>query len=286
MAETPEPAPAKSPGTRLSWDIWPRVASGLALAGLSFALLYAGPYPFAALVLVVALLMSWEWCQVVRDGGIDAVLIVHGLVVAAGTILAALGYAALGLLAVLAGAIIVTALRFGEKSHLSTFGVLYTGLPAISLLWLRGSDTLGFHAVLLLLLLVSLTDIGAYFSGRLIGGPKLWPAVSPNKTWAGLVGGIALSVAAGALYARLVPGTSPATLAATGLLIGLVAQAGDLAESALKRTFGKKDASHLIPGHGGFMDRMDGLAAAAVAVAVQSVAVNMHAPARALLFWS
>ena len=281
-----QPSPAPATGASQFRDILPRILSGLALAAVAFALLYAGPVAFAALVVAIALLMSWEWGRVVRSSGIDVVLVVHALAVAAAVALSVLGYAALGFLAVVVGAIIVAALRFGEQAHVSSFGVLYTGLPSVALMWLRGDGELGFHAVLLLLLMVSATDIFAYFAGRLVGGPRLWPAVSPNKTWAGLVGGVGASMLVGALAAFLVPSGSPVTLAVTGLVIGLVAQAGDLAESALKRSFGVKDASGLIPGHGGFMDRMDGTAAAAVAAAILAIAVNMHAPARAFLFWS
>jgi phosphatidate cytidylyltransferase len=262
------------------------VASGLVLAAVAFALLWAGPVPFAALVLAVALVMSWEWGRVVRQSGVDVVLVVHAVAVVACVGLAVGGYAALGLLAVLAGAIIVGALRFGEHAYVSSFGVLYTGLPSVALLWLRGDGAHGFQAVLLLLLLVSVTDIFAYFAGRLFDGARLWPSVSPNKTWAGLLGGLAASVAAGAAFSTLVAGAAPVVLATTGLFVGLVAQAGDLAESALKRRFGVKDASTLIPGHGGFMDRMDGLVAASIAAAILAGAINAHAPARAFLFWS
>ena len=117
----------------------------------------------------------------------------------------------------------------------------------------------------------------------LFRSPKLWPAVSPKKTWAGLGGAIAGAAVAGALFALLVNGASPSRLAVAGGLIAVVAQAGDLAESALKRRFETKDASNLIPGHGGFMDRIDGLVTAATMAAVFAVIVDATAPARALL---
>lgn len=270
----------------LAKDVWPRLASGLVLGATALGLLWWGPLPFALLVMAVCTVMSWEWARVVRGGDSDATLVIHILAVVAACVLAAAGYAALGVLATMICALIVAILRFGEKARLSAIGVAYTCLPAIALLWLRGDATYGFLATLLLLLLVVMTDTGAYFSGRMIGGPKLWPQVSPNKTWSGLAGGAAAAIVTGAVFAVVLLGTAPFRLALTGLVVALVAQAGDMAESALKRGRGVKDASALIPGHGGFMDRMDGVVTAAIAAALFALAVNMHAPARAFLLWS
>ncbi len=130
------------------------------------------------------------------------------------------------------------------------------------------------------------TDIAAYTSGRTIGGPKLWPSVSPNKTWSGLIGGVAAAALAGALFSWALGTGSPRWLAILGFVLGVVAQGGDLAESALKRHFGIKDSSDLIPGHGGVMDRMDGIVTASVAAAVIAFAIDAYAPARALLYGS
>jgi phosphatidate cytidylyltransferase len=129
-------------------------------------------------------------------------------------------------------------------------------------------------------------DTFAYVGGRLIGGPKLWPSISPNKTWSGLLCGLAASAFAGAVFAAFVSEAAPAALAFSGFVLGLVAQAGDLAESALKRRFGVKDASSLIPGHGGFLDRVDGVVFAATAAAAVALLVNNQAPARVILLWS
>jgi phosphatidate cytidylyltransferase len=114
----------------------------------------------------------------------------------------------------------------------------------------------------------------------------LWPSVSPNKTWSGLLSGVAASAIVGAIFAAFVSEATPAALALSGFVLGLVAQAGDLAESALKRRFGVKDASSLIPGHGGILDRVDGVVFAATAAALAALIVNVQAPARALLLWS
>ena len=171
----------------------------------------------------------------------------------------------------------------GRGGLISALGVPYAGLPALALLWLRSDVGFGLQATLYVLVVVWAMDIFALFGGRSIGGPKLWPRVSPNKTWAGLLSGAAASTIAGAAFAKGVGGPV-AALAATGLVLGLVSQAGDLAESALKRSYGVKDSSGLIPGHGGFLDRVDGVVAASIGAAIISLVVNAEAPGRALLF--
>ena len=178
--------------------------------------------------------------------------------------LAAFGYVGLGLLALPIGAILATLLRLGRNSVFSALGVFYAGLPAVALIWLRSDPALGLLAVIFVIVIVVTTDTAGFLAGRLLGGPKLWPRVSPNKTWAGLIGALVASAIVAALFWFAVPESSAVRLAATGAVLSLVAQAGDLAESALKRRFGAKDASSLIPGHGGVMDRVDGLVAAAV----------------------
>jgi phosphatidate cytidylyltransferase len=276
---------AGRPSGGMPKDLMPRIASGVVLAAVAFALLYAGVRPFTLFVFGVATAMSWEWGHIVRRAGIDTACVVHCTAVGAGVAMTGYGFAALGLITVVIGALIVLALRFGERAKLSALGVLYVGVPCIGLLWLRGDEPYGFRAVLFLVLAVIVTDTAAYAVGRTVGGPKLWPRVSPNKTWSGLIGGVSAAALASGLFALAVPGASTGLLALTGLVCGLVAQAGDLAESALKRAHGVKDASQLIPGHGGFMDRMDGLVGAAVVAALFALSLNMHAPARALLLW-
>jgi phosphatidate cytidylyltransferase len=267
-------------------DLKPRILSGVALACLVLGLVYVGSTPFAGLVLVIVLLMSWEWSRIVRGTATDAPLLVHAAAAAAAVVLAAKGLAAPALLAVVIGAFLVWLLCFGFNEQVSALGVVYVGVPAVVLLWLRADEPYGLPAVLFLLLIVWTTDTFAYFGGRLIGGPKLWPSISPNKTWAGLITGVAASAIAGALFAAFLKEAAVAMLAFSGLVLGLVAQAGDLAESALKRRFGVKDASSLIPGHGGVLDRVDGLVFAATAAALVALMVNVQAPARAILLWS
>jgi phosphatidate cytidylyltransferase len=280
-----EPSPPSNTGGGPPKDLLPRIASGVVLGAVALALLYAGVQPFTGFVFVVAVAMCWEWSRIIRKVHTDTPLIVHAATVGVGVILAGNGFAALGLLTVVIGALIVLALRFGERARLSALGVLYVGVPCVGLLWLRGDEPYGFRAVLFLVMVVIVTDTAAYAVGRSVGGPKLWPRVSPNKTWSGLIGGVSAAGVAGFFFALAVPGASPVLLALTGVICGLVAQGGDLAESALKRAHGVKDASQLIPGHGGFMDRMDGLVGAAAVAALFALSLNMHAPARALLLW-
>lgn len=150
-------------------------------------------------------------------------------------------------------------------------GIVYFGLAAATLLFLRNAPDMGMLGVLLVVLPVIATDIGAYFAGRAIGGPKIAPSISPSKTWAGLVGGMIAAGAVLVLAARL-PGDSTATvnylpvIFAAGAVMALIAQAGDFFESWMKRRAGVKDSGSLIPGHGGLCDRVDGLIAVLFAI--------------------
>ena len=264
-----------------------RILSGCAIAAIALFMIYWGPNAFAVLTFLIAGAMSWEWGRIVRGEDTGAATAVHILAVAATAILTAMGVAGLGILAAIIGAIAVGVLSFGTgRAQLSGAGVLYTALPVASLGWLRGDEPLGFSAALFVLLAVVLTDTAAYAAGRTIGGPKLMPAVSPKKTWSGLIGGLSGAALGGVLFSFLSGTGSALWLAGLAVLLGLVAQAGDLAESALKRQFGLKDASDLIPGHGGFMDRMDGVVTAAIVAAMIAFAIDAYAPARALLYGS
>ena len=273
--------PKAAPNMR---DVGVRVAAGVAMASVALAVLWAGSLPFAVLVGAVAVVVSWEWGRIVRSAGVDAIFVIQAGAVIAAVLLASRGVAGLGLIAVLVAAILSALLAFGERGHMAALGALYAGLPAVALVWLRGADMVGMLAVLFLLLAVWSTDTGAYFAGRRIGGPKLMPRVSPNKTWSGLIGGVVAAGVVGLVFALLAnAGLHPGRMTVSAMVLGLVSQAGDLFESALKREYGVKDASALIPGHGGFMDRVDGLAAAAVLAAIFAMAVSIQAPARALL---
>lgn len=156
-------------------------------------------------------------------------------------------------------------------------GLVYIALPCGALLWLRGDGFTGMITILWLFLVVWSADIGAYLSGRAIGGPKLAPRISPKKTWAGFIGGIlAASVVAGAFVFFWEDG-SPIVLALWGAAVGVASQAGDLLESAAKRYFGVKDSSNLIPGHGGILDRVDALVTGALALALMKLVLGRSA---------
>jgi phosphatidate cytidylyltransferase len=151
---------------------------------------------------------------------------------------------------------------------------------------LRNDPDYGLTALLFLFATVWATDILAYLTGRTLGGPLLWPRLSPNKTWSGAIGGLLGGVAAGIAVAYASGGTRGAVAGVLALLLSVVAQGGDLFESAIKRRFGVKDASNLIPGHGGVMDRLDGfLVAALAAVLIGILRQGVAAPARGLLAW-
>jgi phosphatidate cytidylyltransferase len=272
----------------LAPDLRKRIASGLVIGVVALLMTYLSPILFSILMFAVAAAMSWEWGRMVRQSAMpDTAMIVHILTVLVAAVLSATDMAGLAIAATLAGAIAVAALMFGVgNAQLSGAGVLYTGLPVVALAWLRGDEPLGFLATLFVLSSVVVTDVAAYASGRTLGGPKLWPEVSPNKTWSGLIGGVLAAGIAGALLAWLSGTGSAGWLAGLGLILGLVAQGGDLLESALKRHFGLKDSSDLIPGHGGVMDRMDGIVTASVVAALVAFAIDAYAPARALLYGS
>ncbi len=163
-----------NPNGVLPPDLQKRILSGLAVAFIALLAVYAGPVPFAVLTVLVAAVMSWEWGRVVRSEGFDTIGWVHIISVAVAAVLAGLGMAGLGVAAVVIGAITVLALSFGGTStQLSSLGVLYTGLPLVSLIWLRSDEPLGFLAVVFVLLVVAVTDTAAYISGKARGRAKI-----------------------------------------------------------------------------------------------------------------
>jgi phosphatidate cytidylyltransferase len=165
-------------------------------------------------------------------------------------------------------------------------GVVYAAAMFAAPVILRGDAAFGLLAIVLLFAIVWSTDIFGYFGGRAMGGPKLMPAVSPKKTWSGAIAGTLGAMIVAVLVARLFGSFSTVAIAAVALLLSVCAQAGDLFESWVKRKFGVKDSSHLIPGHGGVMDRLDGFwAAAVVGCLIGLVRGGFDAPARGLLVW-
>ncbi len=221
--------------------------------------IWLGAPLFDMLTILFAVIMAWEWNTMAKGRGADIAMPFFGV---AATITAAIDYVMLSLVVVIGGATLVW-LRTGNKWP--AVGILYTALPCIALVWLRAAD--GPETLLWLFLVVWVTDITAYGVGRWIGGPRLAPSVSPGKTWAGAIGGLVAAMGVGGEVAVLLDLAAPWILVAASAGTSVVAQIGDLAESKLKRHFGVKDSGRLIPGHGGVLDRVDGVLAVAPVVA-------------------
>ena len=241
-----------------------RVISAAVLIPPVLAAVWIGGWAFAVLAALASALMVWEWFRMTSDGQFGWT---DGFIAAnVGLACLVTQYSpALGLVVVVEFAVLATHL---SKRAWIGWGTLYAGLPSVALVWLRGADDSGMHLLVCLMLVVWAIDISAYAFGRTIGGPLLAPAISPNKTWAGLVGGmIGASLVGGglSLYFQFMDLTTIVPLCA---LLAVVEQAGDFLESWVKRRWGAKDSSGLIPGHGGVMDRVDGLLAAGLVVAV------------------
>jgi len=205
-----------------------RVISSVVLAPIAILAAWIGGVPFVAFWTVAASIVLWEWSALVKN---------------ASQADKSLGWFAGWMVA----------------------GLVYAGVLLLCPIVLRGDPALGFVAMLFLFAIVWVTDIAAYFVGRAVGGPKLWPAVSPKKTCSGAIGGTLGGVAAGILVVKLAGLVVAPMLVIVALALSVAAQLGDLLESAIKRHFGAKDAGQLIPGHGGLMDRLDSVLPSAVA---------------------
>jgi len=256
--------PADSEPDTVSTDLSLRLVTALVLAPIAMAAAWAGSWVYAALIAVSAAIVVDEWLMIC---GHRASRWLQALILVATGVLAYLALSGRPLIAlafVAAAALPMAALGRRLWGWFG-LGVFYAGLPATALLVLRADPEYGLAATLWLFATVWATDSAAFACGRLLGGPRLSPRVSPHKTWAGFAGGLIAAALVGAVAARLIAGASLAALILVGIAVSIVAQAGDLFESGLKRHFGVKDSGKLIPGHGGLMDRVDGLIAAALA---------------------
>lgn len=260
-----------------------RVLAALVLAPFAIALAYAGGWLWALLVTLVSIGLFAEWLMVVGAG--SAALTGAGtLVIAMMGACVAFGALKTAVVTGLIGGAIVTLIARGKFVWAAT-GFAYASAALLASILVRQDLVHGFAALMLVLLVVWATDVGGYFAGRSIGGPKLWPRVSPKKTWAGAFGGFAASLAVASGFAAFGIGKAVPLLFVSAVL-SVVSQAGDLFESAVKRRFGVKDSSHLIPGHGGLLDRLDGFVAAIlVAWIIGFLRHGVHSAGSGLMVW-
>jgi phosphatidate cytidylyltransferase len=246
-----------------------RVASAVVLVPLAIAAAYAGGWYWTALVTLCAIGLFVEWLMVTGAADNAPLLVTGAAVLAIVAPFLALRNVDIALSVLALGAVAV-AFRSSAPRSWAIGGFLYAAAAQVSSVVIRLDRSEGFIALVFILLMVWCTDIGGYFAGRTVGGPKLWPRVSPNKTWAGAVGGFVLSLIVAAGFAANGFGKM-GPLLLTAAALSVASQLGDLFESAIKRRFGVKDSSHIIPGHGGLMDRLDGYVAAVVLAAILGI---------------
>jgi phosphatidate cytidylyltransferase len=274
-----------SPVRAARWgDLGLRVVSAVVLIPVVLAALWAGGAWFLLLIAVVGVAMAYEWTTIVHAGNATQ-FVLHAAAALSGAILAFNVGIPIALLVILLLFLLQSCLVRSAQAPWGYFGMPYVALPPVALMSLRADPQLGVAAMIWLFAVTWASDIGAYFVGRLIGGPKLIPAISPNKTWSGAVGAVLLSALVAAILAQVLTEAvlMPALL---GIVLSVVAQAGDLFKSLLKRRHGLKDSGDLIPGHGGIIDRVDGLVAAAVVASlIGAMRSGTHAIGQDLLAW-
>jgi phosphatidate cytidylyltransferase len=248
-----------------SQNLLMRVIAALVLAPSAIAIAYAGGWFWLGLVTLAAIGLYVEWLTIV--GARTPRVMAAGIVTLFGAAVW-LGIGRIGATYVIVAlGVIVAALLSPHRRGWAALGGCYAFAALIASVAVRLDQVWGFTALMFVLLIVWVTDIGGYFAGRGIGGPKLWPRVSPRKTWAGAIGGFVASLCVAAGFAAFGLGrTGPMVL--LGAVLSVASQLGDLFESAVKRRFGVKDSSHIIPGHGGLLDRLDGFVAAVVLAAI------------------
>ncbi len=247
-----------------------RILSALVLAPAVLWLAWLGGLPFRLLVTATGFAIFYEWAHMAKLDRRRLAWGAYGLLLAVPLLLMAAGtppdVTFVALVPVLLAALAVGS--FAGHGAWGAAGIAYAAVPCIAFAALRGGDAAGLVAIAFLFAVVWATDVFAYFVGRAFGGPKLAPAISPGKTWSGALGGAVFAVLAGAAVAAALGIAHWPLLALVAVCLSIASQIGDLFESWIKRRYGAKDSSRLIPGHGGVMDRVDGLVAAATALYV------------------
>jgi len=267
-------AAATAAGAGDGWvpgEVAQRTVTAVALAAPAAAAVILGPPYLTIFVGAIVAVMAWEWVRVtgartfgVTGAALAALLV--GAVVAAGF---GRFHWAYGIVAAAVPVVVAVARLYAREHALPiAAGALYIGVPALSLLWLYARPEIGRELVIWLICVVIACDIGAFFAGRALGGPKLAPRISPGKTWSGALGGVAVAVIVGVALGLALRLAHPLVLAGAALVFAAISEMGDLLESGVKRAFRVKDASGILPGHGGMMDRVDGIVAALVAAAL------------------
>jgi len=286
MAQTDPVSGANNAGSAAGHNLILRVVSALVLAPLALAAAYVGGLAFICFWSIAAIAVLWEWIALVVGSASLLAFLAGAVALAISALMVALDRPTTALLVVVLGALAGAIFTRADRRTVVACGILYSGVMLLAPALLRGDDQLGFVAIGLLFAIVWTTDILGYFFGRALGGPKLAPAISPKKTWSGAIAGTAGAVIVALLLTSFIAGTNWFSIVFIALLLSAVAQVGDLVESGLKRHFGVKDTSQLIPGHGGFMDRLDGFwAAALLGVIVGLARGGFAAPAQGLLIW-
>jgi phosphatidate cytidylyltransferase len=263
-----------------------RVISAAVLAPLALVAAYIGGLPFALFWGIAAVVVLWEWMTLVVGPNLRLLVFSCAAAIAVADLLAWVGRPVTALFIIGLGALAGAIFAPGERRPWVIAGVGYAGGMALAPVLLRADAGFGFAVILLLFAIVWTTDVLGYFAGRAFGGPKLWPSVSPKKTWSGAICGTVGAIAIALFVAAQFGSFDRIAIITVALLLSVVAQAGDLFESWVKRRFDAKDSSHIIPGHGGVMDRLDGFWAAAVAgCAVGVLRGGFDEPARSVLIW-
>jgi phosphatidate cytidylyltransferase len=291
----PEPGSAGAPvSLPQSHNLALRVVSAAVLAPIAVFIAWLGDWPFALFWGAAAVAVLWEWTRLVAGPRHWLMLSSCASAIAVAAMVAWRGRPLTAIMLVGLGALAATIFAPRGKHFWITAGIGYAGTMLLAPMLLRADARYGLFAILLLFAVVWTTDVFAYFAGRAIGGPKLAPGISPKKTWVGAIAGtlgaiLAAEVMAGFADSLVAGPTDPfdrGTIAIVALLLSVLAQLGDLLESWIKRRFGAKDASALIPGHGGVMDRLDGFWAAALAGCVVGLLRGgFDNAARGLLVW-